>query len=126
MIFIVSSILFTLCFALYFKWQNKDEYDGTFAYNKNDKKWHFYGACMRALYYIPALYYCFFPSPTLKEVILALAINLPLYDIAINIFALNQPIFYPGSSSDYDKKLGMTKWVLYLLFLVASIVYCFI
>lgn len=122
----LGSILFTLCFALYFKWQNQDEYDGTFSYNKNDKKWHFYGAGMRFLFFATLLYYSIFPPLLIKDVILATVISMPLYDIFINIFALKKPIFYPGSSSSYDKFLGKFKWVLYLLLIIGSLVYYFV
>jgi hypothetical protein len=114
-------MLFTIAFAFYFKWQNKDKQYGTSYYPEASRKWHASGAIMRFLFFVTPAFSCFF-KPHIKDIALAIAICLPLYDIALNIIALNKPSFYSGSTSTYDKTLGNIKWLLYLILLVSVIV----
>lgn len=104
----------------YFKWQHRDKQYGASFFPEASKKWHFFGLLMRVVVVLTPIGLKFYPS-TYSDAILALAICAPLYDIGINVFALKQPIFYPGSTSDFDKKFGKIKWVSYFVFLVCSI-----
>lgn len=114
----ILSTIFTWCFVMYSRYQFKDErkIDG-----KEHDQWHPWGAWARALFYLMPLI-CMIGKPDWKDILLMIAINLPLFDIGINVVALDQSVFYVGKTAGTDKKIGMWKWPIYLLFLIGSII----
>lgn len=105
---------------MYFKYQNQDEADGWGGYNKPDRLWHLWGGVQRrsvdALLMAAAIL-----GSAWQDVLLSTMIQLPLYDISINLLALGKPALYPGSSTEYDKRLGMLKWPMYLVFIAGAV-----
>lgn len=114
----ILSIAFTWCFVMYSRYQFKDErkIDG-----KEHDQWHPWGAWMRGLFFMQmiAMHYV---DMMLVDTNLALAISMPLFDVGVNLIALNQSAFYVGKSANSDRKLGMWKWPAYLIYLIGSII----
>lgn len=121
---VIVSLVFTLLFVFYFKWQHKDKLFGPNYYPQASKKWHLFGLLMRAAFFLGPLCAVYFKT-TWQDVLLALSLSAPLYDIGINVFALNQPPFYPGGTSALDKLLGGLKWILYLVLLGVALFFKF-
>ena len=63
----------------------------------------------------------FFINPSWKDVFLATTISILIYDIGLNVIALNQKWNYIGTTSWIDRKLGKKRYYLYILLLVISI-----
>lgn len=118
------SIAFTLFFVFYFKWQHKDKLFGPNYYAQASKKWHLFGLLMRATFFLSSLSAVYFKIHW-QDVLLALSLSAPLYDIGINVFALNKPPFYPGGTSSLDKLLGNLKWIIYLILLATAVYFKF-
>ena len=114
MIYILS-ILFTLMFVLYSKWQFSDDW------GLSSGKWHPYGMIMRVLAVITPFLCQLYPG-TWSDYLLSGAINVVLWELGINVIALNKPLFYIGSTAEMDIKLGYKKWLLYFGFLLVAIV----
>jgi hypothetical protein len=115
------TISFTVWFVLYSKYQFEERDRRSFG------KWHLWGWMMRAVFFVPFIILSFFPKINLTagkdDVVLAAAISILLWEILINWVALKQKIFYVGSVSTTDRKLGKTKWILCFSFLAVAIVY---
>jgi hypothetical protein len=116
MIYLIS-ILFTLAFIIYSKYQFDDEKAG---WNNSKGKWHPYGFIMRVLFFVGLLVYKYFPFDY-WDLLIAGAINIILWDIGINVFALKVKWNYEGETSSTDKKLGKSKWYVYACMLIGSI-----
>lgn len=105
--------LFIISFCFYSKYQFADQRNQSAVRGK----WHPWGAvmraCMIALVWLAAGW---------KVAMLAGSFMLPMFDIGINLIALNEHAFYVGSTDSYDRALGMWKWPLYLILIIASIV----
>lgn len=114
MIYILS-ILFTITFVIYQKWQFSDDN------NKSKGKWHLWGALLRLQYFIPFL----FPYD-IKDVILAGSINIILFDLLLNKIALNKQLLYIGFTSYINNKLGKYKWFVYFGQLVLALIIKFL
>lgn len=108
----LNAIVFTLAFCYYSKYQFSDERRQSAVTGK----WHTPGlimrGCLLAAICLPGQW---------QDAVLIAAICAPLFDVGCNVIALNMPPLYPGSTAGTDKKLGMWKWPLYLLFLGAAI-----
>lgn len=114
MIYIVSC-LFTLLFVLYSKYQFKHALD------RKTYEWKKFGASMRAVFFISCYLIQLFPA-SWKDYLLAGSINILLFEIGINVIALDMPIFYNGTTGMLDKKLKSTKWYLMFGLLLLSII----
>lgn len=110
MIYLLS-ILFTIAFVYYTKWQFKNSRSGT---------WHNYGLIMRLLAITSPFIGQFFKI-SWQDLLLASSINIILWDVLINRIALKVKWSYVGFTSKLDVYLGKRKWVLYLIILLASI-----
>jgi hypothetical protein len=117
-IFYLYNFLFTAIFAFYTKYQFEDEKAG-FAHSKSE--WHKYGLAMR-LMLAGAFVASQFVAFTWKDMLLAGAIDMPLWDILINVVALNVAWNYRGSTSTTDKLITGVKWLAYAGFLIGAIV----
>jgi hypothetical protein len=113
MIYILS-ILFTVFFVLYTKWQFSDDKGLT------SGKWHPFGMIMRALAIVSPFLCQLFPG-TWQDYLLAGTINIVLWEILINIIALGKKWWYIGITSKFDIKLSKTKWFIYFSLLLATI-----
>lgn len=101
---------------LYSKWQFSDDWGHT------KGKWHPYGLCMRVMFFVSLFIVQFYPSDY-KDYILAGAINIMLWEVAINILALKKPWYYKGVASKIDTKVGRKKWWFYFGFLAGAIIF---
>lgn len=113
MIYLISlSVLFTLSFVFYSKWQFIDGRRG---------RWHFWGAIMRALPLIIAFLVQYL-NVTWKDFLLAGSINIILWELLINKIALKTNWLHIGTTSYLDLKLGKWKWLIYSIPLITSII----
>lgn len=108
--------------ALDFKWKQKDEKDKDDNYNKNDKKWHFWGAISRFIFGITPIIVLFPIGVTIADLIIGCSLYLFAFDMFVNKFALNMPLFYPGASTKWDVFFGKKKWIYYGISLLISII----
>ena len=111
----ITSIIFTLLFIFYSKYQFKHAID------RNTYDWKKYGASMRAFIFISCYLMQLFPA-SWRDYLLAGSINILLFEIGINVIALDMPIFYNGTTGMLDKKLKSTKWYLMFGLLLLSII----
>ncbi len=111
----ITSIIFTLLFIFYSKYQFKHAVD------RKTYEWKKYGASMRVLFFVSCFLVQFFQSDW-KDYLLAGSINILLFEIGINVIALQMPVFYNGTTGMIDKKLGSTKWYLMFGLLILSII----
>ena len=109
MIYILS-ILFTVAFVYYSKWQ---------FVNGRAGKWHVYGFLMRALAIFTPFIVQYF-SATWQDYLLAGTINILLWELLINKVALNVDWFHTGTTSTLDKTLGKLKWIIYTIPLITA------
>ena len=107
MIYIITC-LFTMAFVYYSKYQ---------FINGRAGKWHMYGATMRMLMFLPFL----LPKSSIPDIVLAGVINCILFDVGINLIALNKPWYYTGSTNDIDNIVGKGKWYIYGILLILAI-----
>lgn len=115
MIYVVT-ILFNLCFVLYSKFQFQERA------GKSHGKWHIYGFLMRTLMFFGIAINAFFPIHVdKKDILLAGAINVIVFELLINEIALKQNIFYIGTEAGFDTKLGFWKWVVCAALLIAGL-----
>jgi len=114
MIYILS-ILFTLAFVLYSKWQFSDDR------GLSSGKWHPYGMIMRALAIVSPFLCQMFPG-SWQDYLLSGAINIIVWEILINIIALGKKWWYVGVTSMIDLKLRKIKWKVYFAFLIVSLI----
>lgn len=114
MIYLLS-ILFTLTFVLYTKWQFSDDR------GLSSGKWHPYGMLMRALAILTPFLCTLYPN-VWKDYLLAGALNIVLWELLINKIALNTKWFHIGTTSALDVKFGRAKWYIYFTFLLLTII----
>ena len=120
----VFSQLFVWSFVFYSKWQFIDEDDGP-GYNLSDKKWHSWGALMRASL-ICVLCINFIPGRIAEGHYAIIGVlTLINWDLGLNMATKKDNLFYVASHG-LDGLLGQKKWILYAAGLVASIVYLLI
>lgn len=112
----ITSILFTLAFVFYSKYQFADDKVAI-----NSGKWHPFGMFMRGLFFV-AIYINTLLPVVWEDFLLASSINILLFEMGINLIALNQKLFYRGYTSKLDQKLGQTKWILMFAFLLITII----
>lgn len=111
----ISSILFTLFFVYYSKYQFKD------LRNERNIKWKSFGVGMRVLFFVACFLSQFFNS-SWQDYLLAGSINIFLFEWLINVIALNAPsIFWKGYSSKIDNEIGQAKWIIMVALILASI-----
>ncbi len=91
----VITILYTLAFVFYSKYQFEDKKVDA----KN--KWHVFGLIMRLIF-----------ISSWQDIFFAAVISEILFEIGINVIALKQKVFYVGGTSVWDKTLKIWKWVL--------------
>lgn len=115
MIYLVT-ILFTLSFIFYSKYQFEDEKAG---WSLAKSKWHPFGMSMRVLFFAALICSQFFPFDW-WDLILAAVINVILIDVGINVIALHIKWNYEGSTAKTDKLLGKTKWYIYAVTLLGA------
>lgn len=116
MIYLVT-LLFTISFIVYSKFQFDDEKAG-WAYSKG--RWHPFGLIMRVLFFAALLVFKYFPFDW-WDLAIAGIINIILWDIGINVYALKTRWNYDGNSSQYDKTFGNKKWYIYTVILIGSV-----
>lgn len=104
--------VFVISFCYYSKYQFSDERGQSAVRGK----WHIWGAIMRACVVGICVH-----AHGLRDGFLIGAIVLPLFDCGINIIALDENLFHVGTTDSFDKKIGMWKWPIYLLLLLAAI-----
>ena len=114
MIYLLS-ILFTLTFVFYSKWQFSDDR------GLSSGKWHSYGMIMRILSVVSPFLCQLYPEYW-ADYLLSGALNIVLWEVGINVIALNKAWYHIGTTSDFDIKLGYKKWLFYFGFLVAAII----
>lgn len=118
-VFYLYVFFFTYIFAMYTKYQFQDEKLG-FANSKG--LWHKYGLIMKALFVMA------FPIAKLivftwKDFFLVCAIEAPLWDILVNVYALDEKWNYEGTTAETDKAVsGTVKWICYSGILIGAIV----
>lgn len=110
MIYIVS-ILFTLCFVMYSKYQFEDR--KPIAKNK----WHVWGLIMRGLVFLP-----FIGNISWPDLLLAISLCALLFELLINKIALNVGWFYVGGTAKFDIVFKKYKWLLMFIFLSLAII----
>lgn len=108
------TILFTLCFVFYSKYQFEDVREG---WERAKGKWHPYGAVMRALPFAIA-----FIETDWKDVVLAGVISIIIFEIGINVIALKKEWNYVGSTAKSDRMFGKYKWYGMVALLIAAVV----
>ena len=86
---------------------------------KRNTKWKGWNNCTRIGIFVICYLCQLFPSG-IKDYILAGAINIFLFEVLINVIALQMPLFYVGKSSGFDK-LGNKKWYIMLAVLAVAI-----
>lgn len=99
---------------MYSKYQFEDVKLG---WSKAKGKWHVYGALMRMVFVITFVLQVYFPAKVI-DILLAAALNLPLWDIGINKIALRYKWNYMGSISHFDRIVGKWKWVGYVVLII--------
>lgn len=117
-IFYLYNFLFTLVFAMYTKYQVQDEKAG-FAAAKS--RWHRYGMMMRILL-MGAFVLHLVVKFTWKDMLLAGVIDMALWDVLINVLALNMPWWYEGQTAAIDKMLKNIKWMVYGALIIVAII----
>lgn len=114
----LTSILFTIAFAMYTKYQFEDVKAG---WATAKRKWHPWGAFIRVLFFAGIIAEHVYPSGW-KDILLAGVICIILWDILINVVALHVAWDYNGTTATTDKKLGKIKWFVYGGLLLAAII----
>jgi hypothetical protein len=107
----ILSILFTIAFVYYSKWQ---------FINGRAGKWHTYGFLMRALAVVTPFIMQRYPAEW-RDYLLAGTINILLWELLINKIALNVDWFHIGRTSFLDKTLGKTKWWIYTISVITAL-----
>ena len=114
------NITYTVLFALYTKYQFKDEKLG---WERSTGEWHKYGLAMRVMNYIgPFVGFLSIPVTTWKDWLLCGVMILPLWDMLVNVLALQTSLFYNGSTSTLDKKFKGIKWIGYAILLIGAVI----
>jgi hypothetical protein len=82
-------------------------------------QWKIYGVGMRVLFFIGCFLSQFITSDW-QDYLLAGCLNIFLFEIGINVIALNSYIFWKGASGVIDNKIGQWKWLIMGLLIVFS------
>lgn len=117
MIYLIT-ILFTICFVIYTKYQFDDEKAG---WIKSKGQWHIWGFFMRLLFFAGLLVFKYFPFDW-WDLLIAGVINIIIWDIGINVFALNVRWYYVGETSKIDKMIERLKFYVYGIALFISVI----
>lgn len=104
---------FTLLFSIYTKFQFEDDK------GISESKWHPWGADMRIMCVVIPMITALFPPQFLDWVVVSI-VQMPWWDVCINIIALHVKALYLGTSAKTDQ-LKAKKWLLYLIALIAAI-----
>ena len=110
---IYLTILLTIFMVLSQKYQIKD------LKGKRNTTWKTWNNFVRIGIFVICYLMQLFPSHW-QDYFLAGTINILLFEMLINVVALQMPLLYVGKSSEFDK-LGMKKWYLMLGLLLISI-----
>ncbi len=110
----ITSMIFTLVFVIYSKWQFSDDRGET------QGKWHTSGMIMRAGSILAPFLSQLRPDDW-QDYFLAGVLNIILWEILINIIALKQPWNYQGKTAKWDIKLDKWEWWLYTALLSIAI-----
>jgi len=110
----VLSILFTILFVYYSKYQFKD------LKTIRNIQWKIYGVGMRVLFFVGCFLSQFINSHW-QDYLLAGCINIFLFEIGINVIALNANMFWKGRSSVIDNEIGQYKWLIMSLLILFSL-----
>ncbi len=116
MVIYFLSIVFTLLFVIYQKWQFSDDR------GKTQGKWHTYGMFLRLWFFIALFVTKYYPSE-MEDFVLAGAINIVLWEVGVNIFSLNEKWNHVGTTSVIDVKLGKKKWWIFFGMLGAAVAF---
>jgi len=118
-LFYLIPILFVLFFANYTKWQIIDEDDGA-GYTTADVKWHRAGLYMRAMVVFAMIGWLLPSRAHWEDLVLLLPILAIEWDISINLFRGRG--WLDVGVGGWDGKIGKKKWLLYLIWLIVSII----
>ena len=113
MIYILS-IVFTLSFVMYSKYQFEE------LQQLSKGKWHTWGITARILAFVIPFVMQYFNS-SWSDYVLAGVINILLFEFLINKVALKKDWFYTGTTSAIDVKYGNKKWQIYFSLLILAI-----
>ena len=109
----ITSILFTLAFVLYQKFQLQD------LKSTRNVVWKTWAVVMKAIFFA-AVWVAQQNHSAWQDFLLAGAICILVFEIGINVIALKQGVFYVGKSSKTDS-LGKWKWIGFFIILAATI-----
>ena len=118
-LFYTIPTLFLVLFALYTKWQIKDEEDGTLGWSTADSMWHHFGLGMRGALFMAMLGWVFPVHVQWVDTILLIPILMIEWDTFINL-ARGRGLLDVGTGG-WDAKIGKKKWIIYLVLLIAAI-----
>lgn len=108
------SILATIVFVVYSKWQFSDDRGDT------SGKWHPWGMGLRILLFVIPYIMQHYPASK-KDYFLAGAICMIAWEIGINLIALAQKWYYVGTTAKTDIKFRKYHWLFYFGFLFVAI-----
>ena len=109
---------FTFCFVMYTKYQFEDMKD---TWQTAKRKWHPWGAGMRVIIVLIAVFQSVYSVP-LIDIGLAAMVNVILWDVLVNIIALKVKWNYVGFTAQTDRWTGKKRWVLYAVSLLLFII----
>lgn len=115
MIYLLT-ILYTLSDVMYSKYQFIDGRTGA---------WHAWRLVRVIVFFAALLCYQYFPFQW-EDIIVCGVINAALFDIGINVIALQMPVFYVGNTSGLDITFKKVKWFVYVCAAIAALVLKFI
>lgn len=113
MIYAVS-IVFTLLFVFYSKWQFSSDRGET------KGKWHGWGMAMRGSIPIGCFVVQHFPA-VWQDYVLAVALSCIIWEIGINVIALGAKWYYVGVTAKTDIKFRKYHWLIYFGFMTLAI-----
>lgn len=114
-LFYITTIALAASWVWYTKYQFQDDR------GQSEGKWHPYGALARGLPFVFAFLDIEWP-----HILFAGSVFIFLFEIGVNKIALNQSIWYVGSTAEFDKKLGRKKWAAMVAFMIITLTLIFI
>lgn len=114
MIYAVS-IISTLIFVFYSKWQFSDDK------GENSGRWHPFGMAMRLATFIGGYLLQHYSISTWQDYLLSGSICMVVWEIGINLIALAQKWNYIGGTAKTDIKFRKYHWLIYFGFLGIAI-----